>query len=306
MRYFGTTGADLPQPSRPRRLDTSRRRRVLPVLACLALLVAGCSSGTGVSSGAAGGKDPGTVRVLYAGSLVNLMRDAGPAFEQATGAQFHGEAKGSTALANEIKGKVRQGDVYISASQKADDALIGKPNGDWVSWYANFASAPLVIAYNPKSKFAHDLKTKPWNQVITEPGFRMGATDPKLDPKGKLAAQALRQVGLGENAVQVFPEEQLLARLSSGNLDAGFFYSSEATDAGLPTVPLPHSDLAAHYTITVLNRAPNPDGARAFVKYLLGKGRSELGKHGLRVQPVTVAGDRKAVPTGLRPVLGVQ
>lgn len=284
-------------------------RRLLPVLLACALVVAGCASGGNGSSGGSGSSggndDPGTVRVLSAGSLVNLMQDMGPAFEKATGAQFHGESKGSTALANEIKSKVRQGDVYISASEKADGKLMGKANGNWVSWYANFASAPLVIAYNPKSDFVKDLKSKPWQQVITEPGFKMGATDPELDPKGKRARKALQSVGLDESDVQIFPEEQLLARLSSGNLDAGFFYSSEAADAGLPTVPLPHSDLAAHYTITVLNHAPNPSGARQFVKYLLGPGKKLLTQHGLTLQPVKVTGDSKAVPGNLRRTLGV-
>jgi len=74
--------------------------------------------------------------------------------------------------------------------------------------------------------------------VITESGFKMGSTDPKLDPKGKLAAQALTAVGLTASAVQVFPEEQLVGRLQAGQLDAGFFYSSESTELKIPTVTL--------------------------------------------------------------------
>lgn len=272
-------------------------KRILVSLLALGLLASGCADAH------AGG--PGTVRVFYAGSLVNLMHEVGPAFEQATGGTFHGEAKGSTALANEISGKVRQGDVFVSASTKANDRLRGKKNGDWESWYARFATAPLVIAYNPKSSFADELKAKPWQQVITEPGFTMGATDPKLDPKGKLAAEALGKVGLDESAVKVFPEEQLLARLSSGNLDAGFFYSSEAADAKLPTVSLGAVHLGAEYTITVLNRAPNADGGNAFVKYLLGHGKKLISKHGLHSQPVNVTGDKKAVPGALDSVLGL-
>ena len=36
----------------------------------------------------------------------------------------------------------------------------------------------------------------------------------------------------------MFPEETLVARLQSGQLDAGFFYTAEAVPAKIPTVPL--------------------------------------------------------------------
>src|SRR6202167_3631319 len=89
-----------------------------------------------------------TVNVLYAGSLVNLMeRSVGPAFEKSTGLQFRGYAAGSNKIANEIKGKLRRGDVFISASPKVNQTLMGADNGDHVSWYVNFAESPLMIGY---------------------------------------------------------------------------------------------------------------------------------------------------------------
>jgi molybdate transport system substrate-binding protein len=82
-----------------------------------------------------------TVNVLYAGSLLNLMeRSAGPAFEGRSGDRFQGYAGGSNKLANEIKGKLRRGDVFISANPKVDDQLMGQANGDWVQWYIAFPS----------------------------------------------------------------------------------------------------------------------------------------------------------------------
>src|SRR6266849_5614169 len=105
----------------------------------------------------------GTVNVLYAGSLVNVMeRGVGPAFTKASDTQFRGYAGGSSKVANEIKGGLRQGDIFISANPKVDDQLTGSANGDWVRWYILFAESPLVIAYNPSTKFAADFKTKPW------------------------------------------------------------------------------------------------------------------------------------------------
>lgn len=295
-------------------------RKLVVGLAASALLLTGCGSSGGSGSpsatsttgGAASSSAAitasGKVQVLYAGSLTNMMEhDIGPSFDSATGGDFEGTAAGSTQLVQEIKGKVKQGDVFVSASTDANKGLMGAANGNWETWYATFATAPLVIGYNPNSKFVNDLKTKPWQQVITESGFRMGSTDPKLDPKGKLAAQALTKVGLTTSAVQVFPEEQLVGRLQSGQLDAGFFYSSESTELKIPTISLGSIELKATYTVSVLNNAPNAAGGDAFVRYLFSdEGVALLKKHGLRLQPITVTGDKTAVPADLDTALGVK
>jgi molybdate/tungstate transport system substrate-binding protein len=86
-----------------------------------------------------------------------MEHSLGPKFEQASGDTFQGFSAGSSALASQIKGKVRQGDVFISASPSVNNDLQGPANGNWVPWYVKFASAPLVIGYNPNSKFAADL-----------------------------------------------------------------------------------------------------------------------------------------------------
>ncbi len=283
-------------------------KKLAVVLVAGAALLTGCGGGSGSSAGSTSSAPPkpsGKVQVLYAGSLANLMeKDLGSAYTEASGVEFDGTPAGSTALVSDIKGKVKQADVFISASTDANKGLMGAANGDWEDWYATFATAPLVIGYNPNSKFANDLKTKPWQQVITEPGFLFGSTDPKLDPKGKLGAQALQAVNLPATAAQVFPEEQLVGRLQSGQLDAGFFYSSEAADAKIPTVTLGSVKLKATYTVTVLNRAPNEPGAVSFVNYLLGSdGLALLRKHGLDVQPIKVTGSSAKEPAGLQGVL---
>lgn len=251
----------------------------------------------------------GAVNVLYAGSLVNLMeKQVGPAFHQATGYTVTGFSGGSDALVSQIKGKVHAGDVFISASTAPNAELTGASNGDWVSWYATFATAPLVIGYNPNSHFAADIKSKPWYQVITEPGFRLGRTDPKTDPKGKLTATALATAAKAQNlpalttiansTSNVFPEETLVGRLQAGQLDAGFFYSSEATAANIPTVPVTGQSLKATYTVTVLNHAPNSSGAQAFVQYLLGsQGQATLKKDGFDlITPPKVTGTGVPAP----------
>ncbi len=248
--------------------------------------------------------------VLYAGSLVDVMeKQIGPAFNSVTGYTFTGFSAGSTALATQIKGKVHVGDIFISASPTVNTSLEGAANGNWVSWYATFASSPLVIGYNPSSKFAADLKSKPWYEVVTEPGFLLGSTDPATDPKGKLANTAMTTAATAKNLPAlatlaasksiIFPEETLVGRLQAGQLDAGFFYSSEAKAAAIATVPVTGQDLKATYTVTVLNQAPDEAGAEAFIQYLLGPdGLAVLTHDGFNLTtPPTVSGT--GVPASL-------
>ncbi len=262
----------------------------------------------------------GVVDVLYAGSLVNLMEHGiGPAFGRTGGGSFQGFAGGSNALANQIKGGLRRGDVFVSATPKVNDSLTGPANGDWVRWYVTFAQSPLVIGYDPKSRFASALKSRPWYEVLQQPGIRIGRSDPKLDPKGVLterlldrAEQVYKLPGLNrkvlgdpQNPEQVRPEQTLVGRLQSGQVDVGFFYSTETIDLHIAAIPLPPEVAqSAHYTATVLRDAPNPAGAARFVAFLLGPdGRAVMRQHGLDVIGPTITGDAAAVPPPVRAAL---
>ncbi len=321
------------------------------LLFLLTLLLTACGSSSGSGSATPTGASKSKVSVLYAGSLVNLMeKKVGPAFTQATGYPYQGEGKGSTALANEIKGKLRAPDIFISASATVDKSLMGATNGNYVSWYAPFARTSIVIGYNPSSKFASDLQaaangSKPWYQVLEEPGFRLGRTDPALDPKGvrtiivmELAEKYYNQptlvqkiLGSAENTGQIFPEEELVARLGSGQLDAGFFYLNEAKESNIPYITLPdqinlgdpgqnsyyaqasYTDpktgtvtkgSATVYTITIPNTSKNMAGAIAFVNFLFSQqGESILTGDGLTLVTPTVSGDASAVPGQLQSIL---
>jgi molybdate/tungstate transport system substrate-binding protein len=313
----------------------------------LALTLAGCG---GSGSGTGSAKASGPVNVAYAGSLVNLMEHTlGPAFDSVTGYTFQGRGAGSTALANQIKSKLIAPDVFISASAAAYKPLQGAANGNVVKWYVTFATTSMVIGYSPGSQFAAQLQAAasgqtPWYQVLQTPGLRLGRTDPKLDPKGvntlytsQLAEQFYQQPGLAqkltggaENASQIFPEEELVARLTAGQLDAGFFYLNEVKDAGLPYITLPTQinlgdpSLASAYaqasyttaagvtqhgapiafSVTIPATARNQAGAVAFVAYLLGdKGRATFTADGFTATPPTLTGDSVQLPAGLKQVV---
>ncbi|CAN7258338.1 extracellular solute-binding protein [Paraburkholderia sp. SIMBA_054] len=275
---------------------------------------------TGLLFTGAASADEGKVEVLYAGSLVNLMeRSVSPAFEKETGLHFQGYAAGSNLIANQIKGKLRRGDVFISASPTVNPGLMGAANGDHVSWYVTFAESPLMIGYNPQSRFAADFKKKRWDEVLQEPGIRIGRTDPKLDPKGAFTVQMMtkaaelykhpdlveKTLGDPENPAQVLPEETLVGRLQSGQLDAGFFYSTETSDLKIPALrPAPELQAKASYTLTILNDAPNQAGAARFVDFLLSaSGRALLKQHGVDIVKPVVTGNAQAVPSSVQAVL---
>jgi molybdate/tungstate transport system substrate-binding protein len=257
----------------------------------------------------------GPVDVLSAGSLQDLLQQqVTPAFQQATGYTLNNTSMGSDAIATGIKGGTLQGDVFISASPMVNKTLEGSANGNWVSWYASFGSSPLVLGYNPSSKFAGDLRTKPWYDVIGQPGFLVGRTDPATDPKGVLAVTALDKAAkahdiptlkaIATSTSNVYPETSLVGQLQAGQLDAGFFYGVEAAAANIKTVPLSGTKLAGVYTITILNRAPHEAAARAFVAFLLGKdGRRILAKNGIvAITPPKVSG-KTNVPKDLKGLL---
>jgi len=312
------------------------------------VLLAACGGGSSKTGSTPTSTTKSKVSVLYAGSLVNLMeKKVGPAFTQASGYPYEGEGKGSTALANEIKGKLRFPDIFISADPAVNTTLMGVANGNYVSWYAPFIRTSMVIGYSRTSKFAADFQaaasgSKAWYQVLQETGVRTGRSDPLLDPKGvrtiqmmELAEKYYNQPGLtskilgaAENTSQIFPEEELVARLTSGQLDAGFFYLNEVTDASIPYITLPaqinlsdpslNTTYAAAtytnpktgkvskasaivYTITIPSTSKNMAGAIAFIHFIFSsQGEAFFTNDGLSLATPVLTGNPTAVPQQLQ------
>ena len=284
------------------------------MLAVGSSLVGAASTGAAPGARAAGAKNK--VSAIFAGSLVDIMeKSLGSEFTAATGYPFEGFGGGSNADAAAIKGKIRQGDVFVSAAASADHELEGPANGNWVSWYSTFTSSSLVLGYDRNTKFGKELAAgKPWYKVITEPGILVGRTEPKADPKGKLtveavdaAAKKLHDPALVKalSAFPVFEETSMLARLQAGQIDAGFFYVVEAKTAHVPTVPLTPIYKYASYTVTLLDNAANPTGGEALVSFLLSPKRKAVEqKYGLVPVKPTFSGKASTVPTGLRRIVG--
>lgn len=307
----------------------------------------GCGTLQGTRAIHPGGKQVTPLSVLYAGSMTNVMeKKIRPNVDATLSVNFEGEGKGSNALAQMIQSHLSNPDIFISASPSANKTLMGSKNGDIVSWYMTLAQDQLVVAYSPQSPFHKQLQAAsqgqtPWYTVLQSQGFRLGRTDPVLDPKGAdtilmadLAASYYHQphletelLGSDENTKQVFPEEDLLAQLTSGQLDAVIAYKHEAIEWGVPYISLPRqinlgdaaladtyakvswqpkdgkSQIGAPivFTITIPKTAQYPKQAAAFVQYMIsGKGHQLLMKDGFSPIDIQFVGNRSSVPAQLR------
>ncbi len=235
------------------------------------------------------------VTVLYAGSLVTPMEGPVKAALSERGIDFQGEPGGSKELANLILAGVRSPDVFISVNPKLVTSL-----GDRVASATTFAGTSLGIAWAPNSKYAALFDgvaagTTPLQRALETPGLRIGRTDPKLDPKGTYTIEGMtiwlgrdgerRILGDDENPSQIFPEEDLLARVDTGQADVGFFYRTEAIARDYHFVPLPGAAALTDritYTLATMKLASHPAAAATFETFILtGQGRTILERAGL-------------------------
>lgn len=201
-----------------------------------------------------------TVQVAYAGSLAYLMDQVwGPKFQKATHIRYEGRGGGSFGLAREIKANAIPAQVFISIGTAPIAVL--KPKATWA---VSFATAPLVVAFNPQGPFGAQLRAiqqgrQPLQDLFTlmaEPGFHLGRTNPATDPQGrafylmvKLAQKQYRLpsgtaqkiLGGPGNSREVFSETGILSQIQAGSLDASSAFLPEALEHHLAYITLPPS-----------------------------------------------------------------
>src|SRR3984957_19536072 len=244
----------------------ARWRRPLLVIACIGLAAAGCSSSptSSHSPGSATPKAPkGTVSVAYASSLEYLNEKVvGPAFEKAEGYKYSGTGAASGTLSSEIAAKEITPNVFESVG--ADNIMPLEPK--FTKWYVPYAGTQMVVAYNPKSKYASQFQafangTKPLSGLFTlleTPGLKLGRTDPNIDPQGRdfiymlelaqsyyhLPSDTVAKI-LGTSdpgtasSSQIYAESSLDSTLQSGQLDASSAFITQAVELHLSYIKLP-------------------------------------------------------------------
>ncbi len=259
---------------------------------CIGIAAAGCGSSstssappssTSSASASAGTSATGTANVAYAASLAFLNEKvAGPAFSAATGNKYLGEGNASGTLSSEIAA----GEIHPNVFESVGGDNITPLEPKFTKWYIQYAGTQMVVAYNPKSKYGSQFKAiaagkeplKNLFALMEKPGFKLGRTDPNIDPQGRdfvymlelaqsyyhLPAGTVTKILGGPpgsaSSSQIYAESSLDSTLSSGQLDASSAFITQAIELHLPYIKLPAAinlgseALAAQYakaTITV-------------------------------------------------------
>ena len=253
---------------------------------CIGIAAAGCGSSSSSPSGtnsSSPSTPTGTANVAYAASLTFLNEKvAGPAFSAATGYKYSGQGAASGTLESEIAAGAIHPNVFESVG--GDNIMPLMPK--FTKWYVQYAGTQMVVAYNPKSKYASQFKAiaagkEPLKNLFTlmqKPGFKLGRTDPNIDPQGRdfvymlelaqmyyhLPSDTVTKILGGpansSTSPQIYAESSLDSTLTSGQLDAASAFITQAIELHLDYIKLPPAinlgdqTLAADYakaTITV-------------------------------------------------------
>lgn len=243
------------------------RFAALVSITCIGLAACGSSSPSSTSSPSAAPSSSaaaasGTASVAYASSLQFLNEKvAGPAFTKAEGFGYsgHGGASG------ELKSEIASGDLTPNVFESVGGDNITPLEPKFTKWYVQYAGNSIVLAYNPKSKYASQFAAissgkEPIQKLFTllqKPGFKLGRTDPNIDPQGRsfvymlelaqmhyhLPANTVTKILGGPagspSSSQIFAESSLDATLESGQLDAASAYYTQAIELHLHFIKLP-------------------------------------------------------------------
>jgi molybdate/tungstate transport system substrate-binding protein len=268
----------------------TKSARIGALFALVGLAAAGCGS----SSAASGGTASGTADVAFASSL-QFLNDhvAGPGFDKATSFTYSGRGASSGTLESEIA----SGEIAPNVFEAVGGDNITPLEPKFTNWYIQYAGTSMVLAYNPHSKYASQFRaiaagTMPVKDLFTlmqQPGFKLGRTDPNIDPQGRdfvymlelaqsyyhLPADTVTKILGGPPASsgspEIYAESSLDSTLQSGQLDAASAFITQAKELHLDYIPLPSAinlgsvALAAQYqkaSITI-----TPPGGSPTVKH---------------------------------------
>ncbi|WP_199286821.1 molybdate ABC transporter substrate-binding protein [Nocardioides houyundeii] len=247
-----------------------RPRLLLPALAALLLTLSGCGLGPG------GEPDERSLTVLAAASLTETFTRLGDTFEAAhPDVEVRLAFDSSATLAQQVT-EGAPADVLATADQRsmslAQDA-------------GGVADSPRLLARNtlvlitPAGDPAVDDVTD-----LEDPDVDFVTCVPTA-PCGALAAEVLsRNDVAAAPASQEVDVKAVLARVTSGEADAGLVYRSDAVAAGdgIEVVQLPGgASRPTDYLVAVLAGAQEPDLAREFLELALGpEGRRVLTEAG--------------------------
>jgi len=245
-------------------------RKAVPLIV-LALLLSVVASGctTGES------EKEETLIIFHAGSLSVPFQQLESEFAEyaqknlGVKVNFQDEASGSVKAVRKVTDIGKKADVVAVADYTLIPQLM-VPN--YTDFYVLFATNEIVIAFTENSKYADEITSDNWYEILARPGVTFGFSDPNQDPCGyrsvmvmKLADYyynepvfetlvekntniyyngslivAPKEIQVKGDKVVIRPKEtDLVGLVESGSLDYFFIYKSVAEQHGLKYITLP-------------------------------------------------------------------
>ena len=249
-----------------------RARLALVAVPLLALAACTGSSASTDAAPSADAEPTGTVTVFAAASLTDVFTELGQQLEdQHPGLDVQFNFAGSSALAAQIE-QGAPADIFASADEApmtrvTEAGLAGDPE--------LFASNRLVLAFpldNPGDIRQPDTAGIPSLAQYLDHDLVLAVCAPEV-PCGVAAAEVLERVGLSD-APDTFEDDVrgVLTKVELGEVDAGLVYWTDFQTARdtLGAYTFREAEAARNrYPVAVLDDAPNPRAAQAFVDLLL-------------------------------------
>lgn len=238
-------------------ITKTRISAVVAVTAQLALALAGCGSSSE-------GAEKQELTVFAAASLTDTFTELAEEFEKDhPGLKVTTSFGGSSDLVAQIEDGA-PADVFASADTKNMDKL-----GDLATDPQDFASNTLEIATPP----GNPAEIKAF-QDLAKAGTKVVVCAAEV-PCGSATAEMEKKTGVD---IEPVSEEQsvsdVLAKVTSGDADAGLVYVTDVTAAGdtVTGVEFPESDEVVNtYPVSALDGADDADLAQEFVDLVLSK-----------------------------------
>ena len=111
----------------------------------------------------------------------------------------------------------------------------GKPYGEW---YIRFAGNRMALAYTPNSRYAAEIDSNNWVEILSRPDVKIGLADPRFDAAGY---RALMVMTLAEDEYQVKGLHDNLFR-DAFTYPITRFAEDGLTDISVPEILEPKSD----------------------------------------------------------------
>ncbi len=145
-------------------------------------------------------------------------------------------------------------DVVLLADERLIETGLRPEDADWL---VRFANTEMVIAYTPASRFAGEITTENWPEILLRPEVIVGHADPAIDPCGYFARLSWKLAELAAGGAPEPPARlaerlaekssaqyqrpdalTVLALLQARAIDYAFVYRCHAADHRLPYVRL--------------------------------------------------------------------